>query len=708
MRQSTCRGILLFFWVTFFLQGVSIPAEVFQAPAAATMVQQTSANNSLLSVGKEKTALKHGPGEPTTLVKVEKGTIHASRVNIRSGPSLKEKVLCVMSDKGTRVQVVGREKDWFQIAGAACKGWVYKDYLTPDPVATPDTPKVDALQQKPEPIQALQTEASAQEPSITSKAEAAPVAKSEPNTAGSLPEKTVVDGSETSSESSKEMPAEAPGKDFPASSNPIEFPAAYVYQDSLTDLPEEPRLRVLSLSLKEAATIALDKNFDIMIEKFSPEISKTGIQYQKGIFDPTISADFSTTRENSEDAVDANTVSDLRKFSTSISKKFEPGSKLVLLYETSDRDYVSAQGRYNSNLKLQLTQSLLKNFGTDINTAKITIAKMEYEQSREELTRKVIEIVAEVQSAYWDYYRNQKDLEVRRTAYDLTKGLFKKKKEEAMLGALAPVDLIEIESRVASKITEYVEAKKTAKESDLKLRALLDLPFDFEGDPVKIQTENRPEYFEQQFDFKKSLNKALSNQPDYRKKQLQMEAKELEVRLNKNQILPDLEAFASYGVGSNDNSWGDTSGMLGFGGGDNFELGLKLSIPLGHNEARSNYFRAWLELKKLKAEFGKQELEIKKNISNARISIEQSVLLYRSSTNNLKLKEKNLKAGEQKLQYGTTTLRELLDIQTELIDANLQLIGAEVSYEKALIDLYKAEGVLDPRLKIDLSTRYTK
>jgi outer membrane protein len=480
----------------------------------------------------------------------------------------------------------------------------------------------------------------------------------------------------------------------------------YRYQETLTDLPEEPENRMLSLSLKESALIALQKNFEIIVEKFTSKISETGIQNQKGTFDPTFSAIVSTTHENDENAVGVSTTTDLNKFSTGISKKFTPGLKIALLYETSDRDEISDEGRYNANLKLQVTQNLLKDFGININTARITIAEMEYEQSRETLAMKIIEIVADVQSAYWNYYQNQKDLEVRRKSYDLTKSLFNKKKQEAILGSLVPADLIEIESRVASKITEYIEAKKSFRESDVTLRKLLGLPFNFEGDTFTIKTENCPVYSLQQINFKKTFEKALENHPEYRKKQLQVKAKKVEVQLMKNQTLPDLEAFASYGIGSNKNSWRGNDGAYALQGGDNYEVGLKLSIPLGNNEAGSNYTRAWLELEKLRAELKNQELEIKKSISNAKISLEQNALLYQSGSNNLKLKEKNLKAGEEKLKYGTTTLRELLDIQTELINASLQLIGAEVSYEQSLVNLYKIQGTLDPRLNINLSDIY--
>ena len=480
----------------------------------------------------------------------------------------------------------------------------------------------------------------------------------------------------------------------------------YHYQESLEELPREPDYGNLSLSLKETVVTSLNKNFDIQIEKFTPKISETGINAEKGIFDPSFTAAIVNSRTLQENASSDQTVEDRLKGTAGISKRFTPGTKLALSFETTDNDDPGTDGQYNSALKLVLTQNLLKNFGTDINTAKVFIAEKEHEQSRKALLKRVIDVVADVQNAYWDYYQNNRVLEIRRKSYALTRNLFLKKKEEARLGALAPIELVEIESRVATRITEYLEARKLVQQSDIKLRTLLDLPFNFESKPVWILPADKPGGFEKTFDFGRSLQTALNNQPDFQKILLRLTAKEREAQYTRNQILPDLEATASYGVDRYANAWDDS--MSVYGAGNNYELGLRLTVPLGNREAKSNYTKTRLELEQIKKEKSRKELEIKRDISKAKIELELSILLYRSSVNDLKLKKKNLHAAEQKLKYGTAGLRQLLDVQTELIEANLKLVEAEVGYEKALVEMYKAQGVFDPKLQIDIATLYTQ
>ncbi len=50
-------------------------------------------------------------------------------VVIRKGPSLKDRVLCRVTRKGTSVKVLGYQNDWFKVKLGSCEGWVKKTVL---------------------------------------------------------------------------------------------------------------------------------------------------------------------------------------------------------------------------------------------------------------------------------------------------------------------------------------------------------------------------------------------------------------------------------------------------------------------------------------------------------------------------------------------------------------------------------------------------
>ena len=57
------------------------------------------------------------------------GILNSPGVNIRQGPSLNEKIVVRIKDKGTIVKVLGLEGDWINVSFQDCQGWIYSKYL---------------------------------------------------------------------------------------------------------------------------------------------------------------------------------------------------------------------------------------------------------------------------------------------------------------------------------------------------------------------------------------------------------------------------------------------------------------------------------------------------------------------------------------------------------------------------------------------------
>ncbi|MFH1481829.1 MAG: TolC family protein, partial [Pseudomonadota bacterium] len=498
--------------------------------------------------------------------KLNQGIINTNKVNIRRAPGLGEEIVGIIKEKGGVVEVLSRDGDWIEIEAKSGKGWIHSRYITM--MKEKETSEMD-------------------------------------------PKQVVSTGSPMSEAASSELPK----------SDDLILPG----------LPEGPPLPTLRLSLKEAVAAALEKNHDIIVEKFSPLIAETEIQKERGAFDPSLSSSITNDRSRSLDTSKVDGIADISdrdmdsfsekyKAATEISKKFEPGTKLALVYEVTDavepKPIDKPHWGTNTALTLKLTQSLLKNFGTDINLAKVWIAEKATEQSHADFVKRVVDTVAEVQGAYWDLYKNRKTLDIRRESYHLTKDLLEKKKIEARLGAIASLDLVEIESDVASRITDFIEAQKTLRESEVKFKTLLDLPLNFEGKPVQIEPANSPKFEVVKVVFKESLDLALEKNPEYQKLKSQEEAKGIEMEYYRNQTLPDLELSVGYGLKKVHEDLSRSMGVYGARGDgagldrNNYELGLKLTYPLGNNTAEADYTKRKLELKKIGAQLKKQEVTL--------------------------------------------------------------------------------------------------
>ena len=60
------------------------------------------------------------------------GVVNATRVNLRGGPSLKERILMTMMGKGRPVEVLGQEDDWFNVKVGNDEGWIHRTLIALD------------------------------------------------------------------------------------------------------------------------------------------------------------------------------------------------------------------------------------------------------------------------------------------------------------------------------------------------------------------------------------------------------------------------------------------------------------------------------------------------------------------------------------------------------------------------------------------------
>ena len=455
----------------------------------------------------------------------------------------------------------------------------------------------------------------------------------------------------------------------------------------------------LDITLKEAVVKALSHNHEILIEKITTDISRTQIRKEEGVFDPTVKAEVTQNHADSIDAAGLSSVTKATKGAAELSKTFSPGTTVALTYDTADSQSVSATGRYQSNFKITVTQDLLKNFGTDINRAKVRIARKGLEQAAADYGQQVVETVADVQEAYWDLYKSSETLAVRKGSFALTNGLLSKKRIEAKLGAIATIDLVEIEADVATKITDYTDALKQVRDDEIKLRSLLALPMNSGPTSRPLRPKTGPLPRPLQFDYEKIVAGVLAGNLGYQSILREKEAKEIETDYSRNQLLPSLQAKASVGTQNQANQWGTSAKTTD--GGNSYEVGLVMTMPMGNRSAKATHRKSILELKKIEARLRQKEDAVRKEVSIALVAVEQNAMLVEAAKTGVRIKQINLEATEKKLQFGTGSLRDILDRQTDLVDARLKRLQAEIDYQKAVISLYKSQGLVDPDLQIE-------
>src|SRR5262249_5282404 len=182
--------------------------------------------------------------------------------------------------------------------------------------------------------------------------------------------------------------------------------------------------------------------------------------------------------------------------------------------------------QYSPSLTVNLSQPLFKNFAIDTNRRLIKLSKKRLDLSDAQFRQRVIDIISQVQQAYWDLALAIKNEGIARESVKLAETQLNNNKRQVEVGTLAPIDVISAATQLESRRQQVFSVMNAVAQAENTLKALTvggtndDLwnsqivpveSFDIKpvsiplADAVKLAQENRPEV--KQFGFQKEMKK---------------------------------------------------------------------------------------------------------------------------------------------------------------------------------------------------------
>ncbi|HMB53156.1 MAG TPA: hypothetical protein VKU40_07565, partial [Thermoanaerobaculia bacterium] len=160
-------------------------------------------------------------------------------------------------------------------------------------------------------------------------------------------------------------------------------------------IPEAPELVIedgaIRLGLEDAVSIALSRNLDIAIQRYSRESALYGVQSANGLFDlrAALDVEYSTRESPTFSQVEGVPVlqNDNQGFSGSLNQLTAFGGEASLTFSgnrrsTNSQD-VPVQPDYGASARLSFTQPLLRDFGWLPTHRDVLIARLSSNISRE-------------------------------------------------------------------------------------------------------------------------------------------------------------------------------------------------------------------------------------------------------------------------------------------------------------------------------------
>jgi len=478
--------------------------------------------------------------------------------------------------------------------------------------------------------------------------------------------------------------------------------------------------KTLSLSLEDCIVKALKNNLGVAIEVLNPELSDIAVSQAKEMFLPTLSFNYSTRDTTSvsfsflESTADISTVRN--NYSAQISQLIPTGGNFSLTLDGYKSDtnqrLQTINPRYGSTLNFSFSQPLLRNFGLKMTRREIIIARNNLDISEAQLKRSLQQTIYDVEEAYWSLAGLIENLKVRQQSLNLAEDLLEKNKRSVEVGTLAPIEILSAESAVASRKADIIEAEAQVKDSEDRLRVLLNLSAEGLEEDVKIVLTDKPEFKQQDITFEDALRIAMNNRPDLNGTRIDLKNREMNLSFAKNQLLPGLNLTASYwspGISGTEvlydplNPFGAPIGTTVHPPSDalkdalnfkynNWTVGLTLDIPLDTFLSRANYAQAKVNLEQSLLRLKDQEQQIFLEVKSAVRSVQtdyERVQAYRAARD---LAERTLEAEEEKFKVGISTPYFVLQYQTELTTAQTNELRAIHDYNLSLARLDRALG----------------
>ncbi len=247
---------------------------------------------------------------------------------------------------------------------------------------------------------------------------------------------------------------------------------------------------VRRLSIDDAVKLALEQNLGIQIQRIDPQIQDLGIAQAKSFWAPAVS---STIVENKQTQAVTSALSGGNSSSLSILNSQVSGG--VGLNQTlpwggaysanwnnarltSTNVFSAFSPQLSSNLNLQYTQPLLRNFSMDAIRQQVALSKKSRDLSDINLETVVTLTARNVRNAYWDLSYAIDNLKAQQESLALSQQSLKDNQKRVEIGTMAPIDIVQAQAEVASNESGVIVAEAAIRAAQDKLRALIFDPAD--------------------------------------------------------------------------------------------------------------------------------------------------------------------------------------------------------------------------------------
>jgi outer membrane protein TolC len=353
---------------------------------------------------------------------------------------------------------------------------------------------------------------------------------------------------------------------------------------------------------------------------------------------------------------------------------------------------------YESNLALQITQPLLKNFGTDVNRARITVARNTQRVSLLDARLQLEKTLSEIEEIYWQLVQAERELAIQEELYNQTVSTSILLQQRAGQDVTL-VQLTQSNAALQQRSLALVDARYRLRNLSHELKRRVNDPNMPVASPVIILPDDRPVETPIRFDLAEQIESALSNRAELAQQQIRIDSATVVYKAAQNNVLPELNLVGSVGYRSVSDhllsaaAAQDDPTLL------EYSVGLQLNVPLGNREARAILQRTGLQ--RMQAIYQYKDLieQVTSEVKTAHDNVYSAWERLGTARQSLFAAQAALDAIQQEQDVGNAALtpdfvNRKLNAQEVLAQARRDDARAATDYNTAISALERAKGTL--------------
>lgn len=484
-----------------------------------------------------------------------------------------------------------------------------------------------------------------------------------------------------------------------------------------TDLSGSRNPELVRLSLDQAIGQAVASNLDLEVARLSPKVAEQQVIEAAAAFDAVAFATADWTKLDTPQpggaipSLSNNVKTENFTLATGVRKTTTTGGTVQAQITGSFDERTPsffAIGNYNTvSLELSGSQPLLRNFGSDINTAQITLARNAEADARAGLRQTMNDLVNSVEQAYWNLYLAQRQLLIQQRLLDRTIAERARLEERAVFDA-TPVRVTEANSRVELRRADLIRVRAQVRTASDQLKRLInsdELPL---ADETLVLPTDNPVDSPVSFSLLDAVTTALERRPELVRSLLAISDAAVRQRVADNATLPLLDLTAAIAVNGidGDNTADAFGNMLEVDFVD-YVLGLEFEQPLGNRAAEATLQQFTLQRQQSVLAYRRDAQDVVLEVKNALRDVLVSYELVGATRAARWAAADSLRAINVQEEVGVALTDDfLLDLklnaQERLADAESQEAQALANYMTAIAELYRSQGTLIEQYGIEI------